>query len=272
MGSIFQTYEISILLQYIFWLGLCFGLFSLLSQVFPNIKGQPLLRKGMHIDLIYWFLTPLLYIHIIGWIVVGMSIMFFADVIAARQFALRGFALLADIPLPVQFILSLLLINIIEYGTHRLFHGRFLWKFHAIHHAPKMLDWLSGVRFHPVNMLFHSILGGIVVFALGFSPIVYVARLPFDILYAAMVHANLNWTFGPLRYVFASPVFHRFHHTSTREGGEKNFSPVFSFIDLLFGTFYMPKGKLPASFGVAEATPESFVGQLVYPFRKDPIA
>lgn len=268
--SFLQSFEGAILLQYFFWLALCFGLFSLLALIFPNIKDQPLLRKGMRVDLIYWFLTPLLYIHIIGWIIVGISFVFFTDVIASRQFASGGFALFAGLPLLVQFFISLLLINLIEYGTHRVFHSNFLWKFHSIHHAPKELDWLSGVRLHPVNMLFHSILGGIVIFALGFSPIVYVARLPFDILYAAMVHANLNWTFGPLRYIFASPVFHRFHHTSTREGGEKNFSPVFSFIDLLFGTFYMPKGELPRSFGVNEAVPESFFGQLIYPFRKHP--
>ena len=28
---------------------------------------------------------------------------------------------------------------------------------------------------------------------------------PFNIIYSTMVHANLNWTFGPFRYLFASP-------------------------------------------------------------------
>jgi sterol desaturase/sphingolipid hydroxylase (fatty acid hydroxylase superfamily) len=49
---------------------------------------------------------------------------------------------------------------------------------------------------------------------------------------------------------------------------DKNFAGMFPFIDLAFGTFYMPKGKLPTEFGVNEAVPEGLVGQLAYPFRR----
>lgn len=266
--GILQSLNVSMFLQYFFLLCICFCLFSLLAQVFPNIRKQPLFRKGISVDLVYWFLPPLLYSHVVGWILVGISLLFFVDVIESRQFTSHGFGFFAELPFLLQFFVSLLLINILEYWSHRLFHNKYLWKIHAIHHAPKELDWLSGVRIHPINMFFHSLLGGIVVYVLGFSPIVYLVRFPFDILYAAMVHANLNWTFGPLRYVFASPVFHRFHHTSIQDGGEKNFAPTLSFIDLLFGTFYMPKGELPKSFGVDEEVPETFMGQLRYPFTK----
>jgi sterol desaturase/sphingolipid hydroxylase (fatty acid hydroxylase superfamily) len=90
------------------------------------------------------------------------------------------------------------------------------------------------------------------------------------------VHANLNWTLGPLKYVIATPVFHRWHHGPPNEGGEKNFAPTFSFWDVMFGTFYMPEGKLPQTYGVDDARfPQGFVGQLVYPFlrgRNDPPA
>ena len=41
---------------------------------------------------------------------------------------------------------------------------------------------------------------------------------PFNIFHSAFVHANLNWTFGPLRYVISSPVFHRWHHSRERDG------------------------------------------------------
>jgi hypothetical protein len=37
-------------------------------------------------------------------------------------------------------------------------------------------------------------------------------------------------------------------------------------LDLVFGTFHMPRGELPADFG-AEGVPEHFLGQMVYPFR-----
>ncbi len=81
---------------------------------------------------------------------------------------------------------------------------------------------------------------------------------------SAFVHANLNWTLGPFKYVFAGPVFHRWHHTAPDRGGEKNFAATFPFLDVLFGTFYMPAGELPDKYGIAERDyPESFPGQLV---------
>jgi sterol desaturase/sphingolipid hydroxylase (fatty acid hydroxylase superfamily) len=38
--------------------------------------------------------------------------------------------------------------------------------------------------------------------------------------------------------------------------------------DILFGTLYLPAGKVPSEFGVHDdAVPESFWGQLKYPFQ-----
>ena len=255
-------------LEYGFWLFVCFGLFSSLAEIFPSNKGQKLIRANVGTDLVYWFLAPVVYMQVVQWIAVAISYVFFWNIIEAREFRIKGLALFSDLPIYLQFIISLILMNIAEYATHRWLHGKSMWKFHVIHHAPTELDWLSGTHVHPVNMLVHSIATGTLVTLLGFSPIVFILRFPFDLLYAVMVHANLNWTFGPLRYIFASPVFHRFHHTGVAEGGERNFAPTFSFVDLIFGTFYMPKDRLPANFGVAETIPEGFMGQLMYPFRK----
>src|SRR5262249_52789855 len=49
----------------------------------------------------------------------------------------------------------------------------------------------------------------------------------------------------------------------------KNFASTFPVLDLIFGTFYMPHGKLPERYGTGDpAFPEDFMGQLAYPFRK----
>ncbi len=105
--------------------------------------------------------------------------------------------------------------------------------------------------------------------ALGFAPAAFALLVPFNRIYAGLVHANLNWTFGPFKYVLASPVFHRWHHTSEAEGMDKNFAPTFPFLDLMFGTFYMPEGKLPTKFGIAggDKIANSFIGQTLYPFK-----
>jgi sterol desaturase/sphingolipid hydroxylase (fatty acid hydroxylase superfamily) len=64
-------------------------------------------------------------------------------------------------------------------------------------------------------------------------------------------------------------VFHRWHHTTAAEGRDKNFAPTFPFLDVLFGTFYMPPGRLPEQFGPGVADfPDDFWGQLFYPFRR----
>jgi sterol desaturase/sphingolipid hydroxylase (fatty acid hydroxylase superfamily) len=48
-----------------------------------------------------------------------------------------------------------------------------------------------------------------------------------------------------------------------------NFAGTFPIWDILFGTWYMPKGELPDAYGVDdEHFPESFGAQMLYPFRQ----
>jgi sterol desaturase/sphingolipid hydroxylase (fatty acid hydroxylase superfamily) len=109
----------------------------------------------------------------------------------------------------------------------------------------------------------------VVLLLAGISPNVLVFLGPFTVAHSAFVHANLNWTLGPFRYVLAGPVFHRWHHTAADEGGEKNFASTFPILDVLFGTFYMPENKLPAAYGIADRSfPPSFGQQMIYPFRQ----
>jgi sterol desaturase/sphingolipid hydroxylase (fatty acid hydroxylase superfamily) len=52
---------------------------------------------------------------------------------------------------------------------------------------------------------------------------------------------------------------------------EKNFAATFPLLDLMFGTFYMPKGELPDSYGIADKEfPAGFGAQLAYPFKSRP--
>jgi hypothetical protein len=59
------------------------------------------------------------------------------------------------------------------------------------------------------------------------------------------------------------------HHTTEEEGLDKNFAGLFPFIDLAFGTFYMPPGRQPQRFGITnDDVPSGLVAQLAYPFRR----
>jgi sterol desaturase/sphingolipid hydroxylase (fatty acid hydroxylase superfamily) len=175
---------------------------------------------------------------------------------------------LSALPFWAQGIFYLVVGDFLMYWLHRMFHNASMWRFHAIHHSATQVDWTTTYRFHPVNIILQPALVSMIMLFLGIRPDVMAFFLAFDILSAAVVHANVNWTFGPLKYVIASPVFHRWHHGPADEGGSSNFAPTFAFWDYLFGTFYMPEGKLPQNFGVDDRHfPEGYVNQLIYPFK-----
>jgi sterol desaturase/sphingolipid hydroxylase (fatty acid hydroxylase superfamily) len=63
------------------------------------------------------------------------------------------------------------------------------------------------------------------------------------------------------------PRFHRWHHTDESEARDKNFAGLLPLWDILFGTYYMPRDRRPASYGTATPVPTGLLGQLIFPFR-----
>ena len=64
----------------------------------------------------------------------------------------------------------LLVADLVQYWTHRAYHEiPFLWRFHAVHHSAKHMDWMAGSRLHLFELLTTrvSILG--VLYVLGFT-------------------------------------------------------------------------------------------------------
>ncbi len=76
----------------------------------------------------------------------------------------------------------------------------------------------------------------VILLVAGISPNIMLWVGPFTTFHSAFVHANLNWALGPFKYALATPVFHRWHHTSLEEGGNTNFAGTFPIWDVLFGT------------------------------------
>jgi len=104
----------------------------------------------------------------------------------------------------------------------------------------------------------------VILLMAGISPNIMLWVGPFTTFHSAFVHANLNWTLGPFKYVLATPVFHRWHHAM--EVRDVNFASTFSLWDWMFGTYHMPEGVLPQSYGIDDtAMPEGLMPQLVYP-------
>jgi sterol desaturase/sphingolipid hydroxylase (fatty acid hydroxylase superfamily) len=251
--------------------------FTVLAHFWACNPGKPWWRKRELVtDICYWFFVPLFArVFRIGLLVLAAGFFFGlhdADEVAA--FFENGHGPLSALPLAVQAILSLVLADFMLYWLHRMFHGGGFWKYHAIHHSSEDLDWISAARFHPVNLVLGTIGVDVVLLLAGISPNAMVWLAPFNIFHSAFVHANMNWTLGPLRYVLATPVFHRWHHTSPEEGGNKNFAGTFPVWDLMFGTWYMPEGRLPDNYGIVDQAtfPNEIAGQLAYPFRRQAAA
>jgi len=165
--------------------------------------------------------------------------------------------------------------DILIYIRHRIFHTRYVWAFHSIHHSSEDVNWLSAARFHPAENLIETA-GEILLFIVcqveGLEPMVLSTAAFIIGFYNFFIHSNLRWTFGPLRYVLVSPVQHRWHHSDAPAAHDKNFAAMFSCLDLALGTFYMPKGVIPETTGLSPAEksvhPSTFAAQLLYPFRK----
>ena len=220
--------------------------FLLLERLWPANPLQPRWRRDRRADLVYWFLTPLATKALTRGLIYGLFVLA-ALCLGAQtvQQWLQPRGVLARQPAWAQVLELLLLGDLIGYWSHRFFHLRPLWVFHAVHHSSTQLDWLSAVRLHSVNDVVSRLLQVVVLLPLGFAPKVMAAYVPFLTLYAILLHANVRWSLGPLRYVVASPTFHRWHHTLQEQGRDRNFASTFPFLDLIFGTYYLPAGRLP---------------------------
>lgn len=174
-----------------------------------------------------------------------------------------------------QLLVLLFVRDCLIYLRHRIFHLRPVWKFHSIHHSSEEVNWLSAVRFHPAENSLEAT-GEILLFLvcqnLGFDALVLTVASLIIGFYNFFIHSNLQLTFGPLRYIFVSPVFHRWHHSDAPAAQDKNFAAMFSCLDLAFGTFYLPQDLLPETTGLSATEkpvhPHTLAGQLLYPFKK----
>jgi len=241
-----------------------------LESLVATIPSRPRARPAIVTDAIYWFFTPVVTKPISKATTVVMPALIVASVgLPLFQWVdgLRGFW--ARQPLWVSFPAMLLISDFSAYWAHRLFHTRWFWRFHAPHHSSEEVTWLSSVRVHPLNDLVMRLVRVVPLLVLGF-PLAEVSLLASSLSLASLVlHANLGWTLGPLRYVLATPTYHRWHHTCEDEALDKNFADLFPLCDLLFGTFYLPKTAVPSRFGLRGAgVPDDFLGQLAYPFAQ----
>jgi sterol desaturase/sphingolipid hydroxylase (fatty acid hydroxylase superfamily) len=251
-----------------------FGLlFAPLERFFHARPRVGLFARGRLVDVAHWLVGgPLAR-------VAGEAAFFAAMVLALPALtipcglklgeAAQRFAPFARLPIAVQIPVALAAVDFFAYWGHRAMHSAMLWRWHAVHHSPRELDWLSAARNHPLGEAIGRVLGGVPLLFLGVDGRVLAGLAPVLAIWALFLHVNVRWTFGPLKYVIATPLFHRWHHARDPEAQGKNFAAFFPVWDLVFGTFHAPD-RQPAAFGVdaRDEVPETFLAQLAYPFRR----
>lgn len=204
----------------------------------------------------------------------GLSAWVLSAYVPYQPFAAQMMAL----PFFVQVLLALLIADIAVYVEHQIAH-RYLWNYHALHHMTPEVTWLTHARVHPVNAITIGLAAGLASYVFGFSGEAVVIAAWIASGLAIWEHANLDFAWPrPFCYLLVSPRYHRWHHSSDQEAIDKNFCLIFPFLDLLFGTYYCPD-RMPTEYGVhsevearhagrAGEIPETFLGQIAYPFRK----
>jgi sterol desaturase/sphingolipid hydroxylase (fatty acid hydroxylase superfamily) len=222
---------------------------------------QKVFRRGWGNDLIFLFLNGMLIK--LGLVAVIVAVIFAAAWIVPSSFQ----AMVGGLPYWVQIPAVIVLSDLGFYWTHRMFHAvPWLWRFHSIHHSIEELDWLAAYRVHPLDQILTKGVSLVPVFALGFSEW---AIGVYALLYqwqSVLIHSNVRVGFGPLRFLFVSPEFHHWHHSNHREARDRNFAGQLSFLDTLFGSFHLPRGQKPTTYGLDRPMPQRYLAQLLYPF------
>ena len=240
-------------------------LFVPLEKLFGRTHAQPLFRTEWREDLFY-LLFSAIFVQVLAFLSLAPSLTVMAHTTGWAP--LR--AAVASQPFVVQFIELMLISDVMQYFFHRLFHQvPFLWKFHAVHHSARTMDWLASSRMHVVEIILLRGISIIPMYALGFGQGPLYAYILFVYLVATYVHANLRFNDKWLAPWFVTPRFHHWHHGIEKEAIDVNFAVHFPWLDKLFGTHYMPDDKWPSGYGIeGHPVPRGFWQQFLYPFRK----
>ena len=233
-----------------------------LERLWPLHPEQGTFRDQWTLDVLY-FMSTHLPIQLLSFLILLPAVQL------AKYLSVPGLqTLVARLPWFLQFFLAVLVADVAEYFIHLAFHKvPFLWRFHAVHHSSTALDWLSGSRGH----FFEDIIVRTCILTplmIAFSQSIILVYLIFVTLQATWSHCNFAPSPSWLARCLVTPRYHHWHHTSQKEGLDKNFAVHFPWIDRIFGTYYYPD-EWPGSYGLdGEQIAPGFVRQTIEPFTK----
>ena len=236
-------------------------IFIPLERLF-SLHPQRVMRRGWRTDLVHYVVNG-----------AALKIGLVAAVI------LMGGVLRACVPAPlrlgvaaspswVQIVAGLAITSVGGYVGHRASHEvPLLWRFHRVHHSIREMDWLAANHMHPLDETFGRATAVLPLYALGFGRLSLGAFVIVITVQTIFIHGNVRMTFGPARWLVATPQFHHWHHAREPHAYNTNYAGEFPVLDVLFGTFYLPAHRWPAQYGVDDVEPAGYLRQLAWPFR-----
>jgi sterol desaturase/sphingolipid hydroxylase (fatty acid hydroxylase superfamily) len=253
------------------WLAILTAVFVPLERLFAlRKKGDR--RRDVPADVAFYFLNSIL------------PLLILAPPLGLLAAALRHvqppayLAAVAALPLAIKLPIALAVGELGGYWGHRLSHEiPWLWRFHAVHHAPDHIDWLVASRAHPVDQVFEKLCALAPLYALGLAlptpqgsgvaTFVAIAGM----LWGFFIHANVRWRLGPLEWLVSTPAFHHWHHTNDAMR-DRNYAALFPVVDRLFGTHHLPD-RWPPEYGIDQPLPRSMAEQILRPlgFGRGPV-
>jgi|TARA_B110000967_G_scaffold209821_1_gene267871 sterol desaturase/sphingolipid hydroxylase (fatty acid hydroxylase superfamily) len=185
-----------------------------------------------------------------------------------------------SLPYVVAVALSLLLMDLLIYAQHVVFHhNKLFWRLHKVHHIDHEIDVTTALRFHPLEIVFSAFIKGAAVLLLGVPLLAVIAFEVLLNLTAMFNHGNIHlpsrldkW----LRMIIVTPDMHRVHHSTLGKETNCNFGFNLPWWDMLFKTYrdQPENGHLKMSIGLNEYRDPSTNGLLTLltiPFKRNSI-
>jgi sterol desaturase/sphingolipid hydroxylase (fatty acid hydroxylase superfamily) len=259
--------------NYFYWLIALSLLVWLVEIVFPWRKEQGIVRKDFWLDGFYMFFNFFLFSLIAYNAISNVAVDFFNSILHRLGYTNIVAINIQTWPVWSQFVLMFVIADFIQWNIHRLLHrSPTLWEFHKVHHSVEEMGFAAHLRFHWMETVIYKTLQYIPLAMIGFGIQDFFIIHIIAVAIGHLNHSNVRITYGPLKYIFNNPVMHLWHHAKHLPKGRYgvNYGLSLSIWDYLFNTAYLPyeDEKEPLGFKNSESYPNTFIGQLIYPFKK----
>jgi len=259
--------------NYFYWLvGLSLIVFFLEIWL-PWRRDQKILRRDFWLDLFYLVFNFFLF-SLVGYNAISnIGVQAFNDFL--NSIGLENIVAfeIGSWPAWSQLLIMFIIADFIQWNVHRLLHRvPWLWEFHKVHHSVKEMGFAAHFRFHFMETIVYKTLQYVPLAMIGFGIEQFFVVHMLGVFIGHLNHANLNWDYGPLKYILNNPKMHLWHHAKELPNDRKygmNYGLSLSLWDYLFGTAHVPyhDPDLELGFHGDEDFPEDLGRQMTRPFN-----